>query len=476
MLSEMMHHARKCASVIKSQREVVVVSHIDADGLASAAIICKALERAGICFDAQFVKQLGEDELSDIANFNPPFVIFTDLGSTMIEQIKKLGINAVVSDHHQSPSCLAPGDQKGNPLHLNPHLFGINGSQELSGSGTTFLIACALGDFPDQNRELADLAVVGAVGDLQHIKEGRLTGANRSILEIARDAKVLSYKTDVLFFGKQTRPVFKLLQYASDPYINGLTGNESACIAFLKDTNIRSQGERWRRWIDLEKAEKQRIISKLVRYQLSEGVPAYKLQRMIGEVYILLRETEGVELRDAQEYSTLLNATARYDHAKVGLAVCMGERGDAFEEAQELLANHRKNLVDGLNFVKENGVTTLESFQYFDSGNRIRDTIVGIVAGMSQTIVSNRSLPIIAFASASGKSDHTVKVSARGNQDLVRRGLNLAAALSTAAKKVEGTGGGHDIAAGATIPSTAKDEFIIYLNEEIKKQIFTATL
>ncbi|RZN16451.1 MAG: DHH family phosphoesterase, partial [Methanosarcinales archaeon] len=74
------------------------------------------------------------------------------------------------------------------------------------------------------------------------------------------------------------------------------------------------------------------------------------------------------------------------------------------------------------------------------------------------------------------KSDNTVKVSARGNQDLVRRGLNLAKALSTAAKKVEGTGGGHDIAAGATIPSTAKDEFIIHLNEEIKKQIFTATL
>jgi RecJ-like exonuclease len=466
MLSEMRRHAQKCADAILSQREALVVSHIDADGLTSAAIICKALEQTDIDFNVRFIKQLDEQELSHIADQNPPLVVFTDLGSGMCEHIKKLGISAVISDHHQFPSEHAPATMDA-VHHLNPHLFGIKGSRELSGSGTTFLLAQGMGD----NRTLADLAIVGAIGDLQHIKEGRLTGANRHLLKIGTDSKILSYTNDVLFFGKQTRPIFKLLQYSSDPYLAGLTGDEDACINFLKDIGIPLQGERWRRWIDLEDAEKQKIVSKLIQHQLALGVPTHKLQRMIGEVYTLLREREGTELRDAQEYSTLLNATARYNHADIGLAVCMGEREKAFETAQHLLAEHRRNLVEGLNFVKENGVCELEHLQYFDAGNRIRDTIVGIVAGMSHNILPNRNLPIIAFANTDTPENHSVKVSARASQELIRKGLNLAKALRIAAEKVQGTGGGHDIAAGATIPANAKEEFLHHLNSEIKKQM-----
>jgi len=57
-----------------------------------------------------------------------------------------------------------------------------------------------------------------------------------------------------------------------------------------------------------------------------------------------------------------------------------------------------------------------------------------------------------------------VKVSSRGNQDLLRKGLNLAEALSDAAKEVGGTGGGHDIAAGAFIPVSQMNEFLKILD------------
>lgn len=98
----------------------------------------------------------------------------------------------------------------------------------------------------------------------------------------------------------------------------------------------------------------------------------------------------------------------------------------------------------------------LDSIQYFDAGDRILDTIVGIVAGMSfQT--ADRRKPILAFASS---EDGRLKVSARGTQDLVRAGLNLAEAVSKAAEEVGGVGGGHNVAAGATIPPEAKDEFL----------------
>ncbi|WP_209683298.1 single-stranded-DNA-specific exonuclease RecJ [Methanohalophilus levihalophilus] len=456
VFAQMKETAYFCATEIQNHDSVSVVSHIDADGLTSAAIICTALERAGLEYDIRFVKQLDETIIEEIANINPEVVIFTDLGSGMLETMNKYGINAVVSDHHQP--------QGTGKFHLNPHLFGINGSYQLSGSGTTYILANELGD----NRDLAGLAIVGAVGDLQHLKKGELTGINRIILEEGSKNGVVSYNKDITLFGKQTRPVFKLLQFASDPYLPGLTGDEDACIKFLADIGIRFSGdERWRRWIDLEIPEKQKIVSALVQHCVQSGIPSYKVERMIGEVYLLLNEKEGQEMRDASEFSTLLNATARYEHADVGLAVCMGDRGEAYDSAKTLLYEHRQNLVKGLMFVKENGIIQMENLQYFDAGNNIKETIVGIIAGMSTTAIGNRNKPIIAFADA----DSGVKVSARGSQDLIRRGLNLSKAMSEASAEVGGAGGGHDIAAGATIPAASKQEFVTRLNQIIGQQV-----
>ncbi len=447
--------AAQCAEYIKKHTSILVVSHIDADGLTSAAIMGKALERKGIEYNTSFVKQLDIQTLNGIADQNPELVIFTDLGSGMLDAISALKLNAVIMDHHQPHGIYEH--------HLNPHLFGINGSTELSGSGVTFFLASALGD----NGDLADLAIVGAVGDLQHAKHGQLMGMNRQILEAGVKNGVLRYEKDLLLFGKQTRPIFKLLQYSTDPYLPGITGSEDASIEFLKKIGIRQHGEKWRRWIDLEAKEKQQIVSAIMQYCLSSGLQACNAQRLIGEVYTLLREREGTDVRDASEFSTLLNATARYDHADIGLAVCMGDRGAKFDEASTLLNEHRKNLVEGLNLVKEQGMTRMENLQYFDAGNKIRETIVGIVAGMSSSFINNRSLPIIAFADSNGG----VKVSSRGNHELIRKGLNLGEAISEAAKIVGGTGGGHDIAAGAFIPGESKNEFLRILDKKIGSQI-----
>ncbi|VVB84882.1 DHHA1 domain protein [uncultured archaeon] len=446
--------ARECAVYIKKHSSALVVSHIDADGLTSAAIMGKALERAGLDYDIRFAKQLDGAVLAGIADSNPELVIFTDLGSGMLDAIKSLKLNAVVSDHHQPQGTFEH--------HLNPHLFGFHGATEVSGSGVTYLIASSLGN----NADFADLAIVGAVGDLQHVKHGQLIGLNRQIMEEGAKNGVLRYEKDLLLFGKQTRPIFKLLQYSSDPFLPGISGSEDSSIEFLKKIGIRQHGEKWRRWIDLEAVEKQQIVSSLFQFCLSSGMPVSSIQRLIGEVYTLLREREGTEVRDASEYSTLLNATARYDHADIGLAVCMGDRGKSYEEASALLNEHRKNLVEGINLVKEQGTVRMEHLQYFDSGNKIRETIVGIVAGMCSSFV-NHDMPIIAFAD----SDGGVKVSSRGNYELIRKGLNLGNAIGEAARAVGGTGGGHDIAAGAFIPCNAKNEFLKILDSKIGSQI-----
>ncbi|MHC1632017.1 MAG: DHHA1 domain-containing protein [Methanotrichaceae archaeon] len=456
-MSALMKICHRAAETIRCQKDVIVASHVDADGLTSAGVTCIMLERAGIEYKPLFFKQLDNPALCQIADMGPDLVIFTDFGSGMQNEICELGLNAVVADHH-----LPSGS--GIDLHINPHLVGLDGATDMSGSGASFLLARALNK---QNDDLADLAIVGAVGDLQDLANGHLVGINRNILEIGTKVGVLSCERDLKLFGKQTRQVFKMLEFSQDPYIPGLSGNEDACISFLKDLGIRLRGERWRRWIDMNQEEKAKIASGLVRRGLRAGLSNAQLERLVGEVYVLLREKEGTELRDASEYSTLLNATARYGYSKVGLDVCMGDRGQALDEARILLKEHRKNLVNGLKLVKDQGLRSLDHVQYFDAGDKIPDTIVGIVAGMSIQM-ADRSKPILAFAK---DENGNLKVSARGTQDLVRSGLNLAEALSESVGKLGGAGGGHNVAAGATIPPETKKEFLELINAAVGIQL-----
>jgi len=467
--------AHACAERLREADSVLLVSHIDADGLTSAAVAASALSRAEIPFEAAFEKQLDDEAVARIGATDFSTVLFTDFGSGQLDAIaaheKEGRFTPVICDHHQP----AEAD---TAYHLNPLLFDINGASELSGAGTTYVLARALAESdPNRkggdeseiaadggagtrtaNRDLAALAVVGAVGDMQAGPDG-LTGANEGIVAEGVDAGVLAETTDLALYGRQTRPLPKLLQYASDVRIPGISGSEYGCYQFLSglDLDLQRDGE-WRRWVDLEGDERQTLASALVKRAISRGVPASRIDELVGVTYTLPAEPAGTELRDASEFSTLLNATARYERADVGLAVCLGDREEALTRARRLLSNHRRNLSEGIEWVTNNGVTTEDHVQWFHAEDEIRDTIVGIVAGMalgSEGI--DRDRPIVAFAD---ESDEAVKTSARATPALVRRGLDLSAVMEAAAKAVGGAGGGHDIAAGATVPRGEEEAFV----------------
>lgn len=438
-------------------RDVLVVAHIDADGLTAGSIADLLLERAGIEHQVRFVKSLTPEELKAAKDANHELTLFVDLGSGIADQLQDL--ETIICDHHHTGLDF--------PLHLNPRLFGLDGGTTASGAGMTYLLARAL---DATNKDLAALAIVGAVGDLQDLQARRLTGLNRDIiLADAREAKVVEPHLDTRLFGRESRPVHKMLQYSDDPHLPGLSGRE-ACLRFLQDLGVPSgNGEQWRRWIDLTQEERRRVLSALATHLLRAGRGAEAARRLVGEAYLLTRETVGTPVHDAKEFATLLNSTARYGRADIGLAVCRGDRDAKFREALGLLKDHRANLVSGLQLIRERGITTLTTLQYFDAGDQIRDTVVGIVAGMlyGQEGV-RRDLPIVGFAHA---EDGKTKVSARANRDLVKRGVHLSNALGSAAKSVEGFGGGHDVAAGATIPRGREQEFLASLEAHLATQL-----
>ncbi|WP_276280085.1 single-stranded-DNA-specific exonuclease RecJ [Halorussus caseinilyticus] len=464
--------AAACADRLRDADEVLLASHIDADGLTSAAIASRALERAGIPFETVFSKQLDAEEIASIAATDYETVLFTDFGSGQLDIIadhEAAGdFTPVVADHHQ------PADAD-TTFHLNPLLFDVDGSSELSGAGAAYVLARALEPEGTDNRDLAALAVVGAVGDMQTV-DGELVGANQSIVAEGEAAGVVETTTDLTMYGKQTRPLPKMLEYASDTYIPGVTNDENGALRFLDglDLTLKDDEGDWRCWVDLTQGERQTVVKGLVERASDRGVSAGRINDLFGTAYVLTDEDEGTELRDVSEFSTLLNATARYERADVGLAVCLGNREGALERAEELLRNHRTNLSKGLQFVKSEGVTEERHLQWFHAGDEIRETIVGIVAGMAVGAEGvERGNPIVAFAEKTdGDGEPTeVKVSARATPSLTDRGLDLSVVMREASQAVGGDGGGHNVAAGATVPKGTEDEFVEYADELVAEQL-----
>jgi single-stranded-DNA-specific exonuclease len=476
-MTPLLHKAKEISDFLTKKDDVLIISHIDADGIAAGSIASMALQRKGIEHDIRFVKKLDDNEIERIRNENPQLIWFTDLGSGSLPMLNDL--NAVITDHHVPVKAEIIKKDRTNILnwaetfvndfkhHLNPHLFGMDGANVLSGAGCSYLVAKIM---DKKNFDLAALAIVGAVGDLQDTKTLRLEGTNREVMQDAKNAGFLHWKKDIRYFGRETRPLFKLLQYANDPLIPNLTGKEDACITFLLELGIPLKDEeKWRRWIDLTTEEKRLISSEIVKLLISKGFGHEIAKRLIGEIYILSKEEEGTELRDAKEYATLLNSCGRYDKAEVGYNVCLGDREEWLERARILLRGHRRTLVDNLQLIKESGITELKHIQYFHGHDKVPENIVGTLAGMLLGGEEVRSdLPMLAFALT---SEGDIKVSARATRALINKGLDLSKVMKKSSEKVGGVGGGHNIAAGATIPKGSEEEFLAFADKLVKEQM-----
>ncbi|UCE57912.1 MAG: DHH family phosphoesterase [Candidatus Bathyarchaeota archaeon] len=474
-ISALMKDASKAANLILKSIEksdtIHVSSHTDADGLASAGIIGKSLARLGGTFRLRIAKWVEEKVVDQIAAEKPPLTIFTDSGGGYLDLLsEKLSTNKVIIlDHHQTSSETPPAF-----IHVNPHLHGIDGSRDISGAGVAYFVAKAL---DKTNVDLAHLAVVGALGDMQdkyHDKSGhrKLGGANDSIVEDAVNTGYLKVETDLMFFGRETRPIHQALARTTNPFLPGISGEEDKSLAFLANLGIKpKQGDKWRALRDLSEEEKKNLFSAIADYLVSKGFASDAALNLIGNVYTLAREEPWTPLRDAREFTVMLNATGRMDKAGLGVAICMGDRGKCLQEAITVIDEYRRTITKYLSWLTEKPerLEELESIYVVRGDSVIDEKVISPVSSILSTTLSKLGKPIIAYSLISG--ENMVKVSARAVEPLIKKGLNLGEILNVAADKHSGRGGGHDIAAGAQIPIKNVEPFIKLVDKLVKKQL-----
>ncbi|MBI2580546.1 DHH family phosphoesterase [Candidatus Woesearchaeota archaeon] len=469
--------AEKFSQIDKSET-IRLVSHLDADGLSSASIMVKTLLRENRKYCLSIVHQLTEEVATQLVAESYSYYVFTDLGTGQFDILKKNlsdnGKSLFILDHHHLQKEFAAE----NIVHVNPHLAGIESSREISGAGVAYLFSKALNG---KNTDLAHLAIIGAIGDMQEDKG--FSSLNREMLADAKSAKMLKVITGLRLFGVQTKPLHKVLGQSSEFQIPGVTGSESAAIQFLQQLGINPKSNSgngnsngnsgWRKLTDLNDEELVKLATGVVLQRINLESP----EAIIGPVYILRQEADGSPLRDAREFATLLNACGRLEKASVGIGACIGDQR-CKEEALSILDDYKQQIASSLTWYegmlrqrssaaanaksseKPTGSIIMDkSFVIINAEDNVLPTMIGTLA----SIVSKSSSfsPGTFVLSLARAPDNFTKISLRLAGEKEFKGeFNLMEILTVIAGKVGGQAGGHHEAAGAIIMTEKEDEFI----------------
>ena len=444
-----------------------VFSHLDADGVAAAGVMGKTLFRLGAKFRIRITQQIDEKIIGEIVADKPQLVILTDFGSGYLDLLNEKipNFKALILDHHQV------NGESSNPnfLQVNPHMFGIDGASDVSGSGVAYFVAknVAAG-----NVDLAPVALVGALGDMQDKYDQRkLCSLNEIIVDDGVAAGLLKVEKDLTFFGRETRPLYKMLATTTNPFIPGLSGEEDKALAFLDSLGIPiKRGDKWRALCDLTDDERKRLCSALADHLLSKGLHM-EVDNLIGYIYILTKEEPNTALRDAREFAVVLNSTGRMDRPSLGIAICMGDRKAALEEANKILEEYRKSISKYLSWVSEKPerMRELQNIYVIYGEDFINEKIIGTVSSIIVSTLANNLKPLIAFANV--EKEQIAKFSARTTEAAIRKGVNLGEVMRLASEANGGKGGGHNIAAGAQAPLDKIDSFIKAVDELVGRQL-----
>jgi RecJ-like exonuclease len=463
-IDALLNSATKAADTLLEKAEegavISIVSHLDADGLAAAGIIGKSLARLGGFFRIRIERWMDEKILNELAVEKPALTVFTDLGSGYLDLLKSglPGISVIILDHHQ-----LVGEPSPNFIQVNPHVHGINGARDLSGAGVAYLVAKAL---DKNNEDLACLAVVGALGDLQDkYGQRKLGGVNERILEDAVNAGYIKVETDLLLFGRETRPIHKALACSTDFFIPGISGEEDKSLAFLASLKIAPKHkDKWRALRDLSENEKKELFSALADYLTSKGFSGNVALNLIGNVYTLIHEEPWTPMRDAREFASLLNATGRMDKPSLGVALCMGDREPALEQANMVLEDYRLTITKYMNWLTEkpDRIQELSNIYVIRGGKTIDDKVISAISTILSTSLPKPEKPLIAYSII--PQEGVAKISARA-PGLINKAINLGDIMRIAAEKFSGMGGGHDVAAGAQVPIHQIEEFLKFTDE-----------
>ena len=186
LLKGMEQAADRIFKAVRSNEKICIYGDYDVDGITSTAVMIKTLRKLGADGVYYIPNRLEEgygmnlNSIDRIKEMGVSLIVTVDCGIKSCEEVdyaKELGIDVVITDHHE---C---GEELPDALSIiNPHQPGCGYPfKDLAGVGVTFKLAGALlnrAGSPGFAEGLLDIAAIGTIADVVP-----LLGENRIIVK-----------------------------------------------------------------------------------------------------------------------------------------------------------------------------------------------------------------------------------------------------------------------------------------------------
>jgi len=431
---------RKGVDALAGADRVRLLCHYDGDGASAAAVLARAFWRWGKGFQISLTSVLDDATASRVREEGNGALVVADMGSGQLDAVEGLARAAVVLDHHRPPR------DSERVVHVNPHLAGIDGAHGACGATLAWAFALAVNE---RNWDAAGVAMAGAIADRQHVPA--YDGMNAPLFSEAVNRGVLRRERGPAI---PEGPLGEALASSYLPYFAELAGRPDEAAKALRRLSI-DPAHAWR---DLAGAKRQALASYLATHLMRQGAIPEAVEMLVEDKYWI----EGAR-RYAGDLADAVNACCRMGAEGLAVALAMGDAGAAAQAEIHRQAYGQRVLAHLTRLEREGSFQGKHlAFFYCDE-----PSLAGNVAGIAIQYLWNGARPLIALS----VTDGTTRVSARGTKALVARGLDLAAAMREVGTAVGGAGGGHDVAAGATIPKGKEEKFVASVDELVGLQL-----
>ncbi|MBC5637608.1 single-stranded-DNA-specific exonuclease RecJ [Ornithinibacillus sp. BX22] len=252
---------------IRANEKILVFGDYDADGVSSTTILIKALEELGancnFYIPNRFTEGYGPNEAAfrEACENGYKLIITVDTGIASVyeaEVAKELGIDLIITDHHEPQEALPDAFAIIHPKCSPQYSF-----KELAGAGVAFKFAQSLlGYFPEH---LLDLVVIGTVADLVP-----LVGENRILtyyglrkLSVTKREGLIALKKQCKIEGNTTE---EDIGFLIGPRLNAVGRLQDADLAVqLLLTDIPEEAEELAEQVGQLNQERQQIVASIVK-------------------------------------------------------------------------------------------------------------------------------------------------------------------------------------------------------------------
>ena len=182
LLRDMDRAVARLRLAIENRQKLVVYGDYDVDGITSACLLYDYFQGLGLDCTVYIPDRLAEgyglnkDAIDRLKSGGADLIVTVDCGVTAISEadyVKSLGMDIIITDHHECPQTLPDAAAVINPKRPDSdYPF-----TELAGVGVAFKLVCALeGDWAAPMARYVDLVAVGTIADVMP-----LVGENRTL-------------------------------------------------------------------------------------------------------------------------------------------------------------------------------------------------------------------------------------------------------------------------------------------------------